>query len=220
MSIKFNGTTIDTVYVNGVRMERVYADGAYAYAALKGNVTLVSAGTATFYPGEEDVNRHLVILSGRFSGSGLPTGPVPTVNGQPCVTITNSVNNGSDDGGRVGVFTFKLPTGTDPVTVANTDVQFCVFRVVGCKNMTVPFASTLTGGAASINVAAPPQGCGFVVNVRNFGAIGAPTGTDADLQFAPGNPAFGANRSLTGGIKTYGASTHMNYAVTFAYDLY
>lgn len=220
MALNLNGTEMSEVYLNGTRMEVVNINGTEVYRAENGNVTLVSSGELTFLPGDEDVNRHFVILSGRFSSNALSTGPVPTLNGDVGSTIKNALDNGNDDGGRCGIFTFKIPTGTSVFTVDNVDSQFCVYRVTGIVDMTTAFATAQNSGTSTTTVSSPTRGCGFVVAVKNFGSVGALSGTDADLQYNPGNPGFGANRAVDSGTQVFGGASQVNIAATFEYDLY
>jgi len=195
-------------------------NGTEVYRGENGNVSLVSRSDLTFSPGPEDVNRHFVVLSGLFSASAVSTGPVPIINGATGTTIKNVVDNGSDDGGRAGIFTFKIPTGTGTFTVTNVDPRFCVYRVTGIPDMSTAFATAQTGGSGDINVNAPYRGCGFIVAVQNFGAVTSITGVDADLAYFPGNPGFGANKALSGGVQTYGGKSQLNIAATFQYDFF
>jgi len=219
MTISLNGTSMTEVYLNGTRMEIVNINGEEVYRAENGNVTLVSSGSNTFSPGAEDLNRHFVILSGRFTASTTSTGPVPTINGASGTTIKNAVDNSNDDGGRCGIFTFKIPTGTGTFTVANVDSNFCVYKVTGITSMAAAFATAQNSGGSTISVTSPTNGCGFVVAVNNFGSVGALTGTDTDLRYNPGNPGFGANRAVTSGTHVFEGATQVNIAATFEYDL-
>jgi hypothetical protein len=219
MAINLNNSSILRVNYNNVRMEKVFINGVQVLEEMSGAVTLVSSNSTSFSPGAEDVNRHFVILSGRFSSNALGTGPVPTINSQSGTTILNQVNNQFNDGGRCGIFTFKIPTGTSTFTVENAGDPFCVFRVVGVPSMTSAFATAVNAGGP-INVASPAspaKGCGFVVAVNNFGSVGAISGTDSDLRYNPGNPGFGANRNVTNGTHAFGGNSQMNIAATFQY---
>jgi hypothetical protein len=220
MPINFNNSSISRVVVNGTRMERVFVNGTQVLQELGPSVTLVASNSSSFNPGEEDENRHFVVVQGRFSSNALGGGPIPAINGTTCTTIMNIVDNSYDDGGRAGIFTIKIPTGTTTFTVSGTDERFVVYRVTGITSMTSAFATAFTpGGGGTITVGSPSSGCGFVVAMRNFNNVGSISGTNADLTVVNVNPGIGANRAVTSPTHTFGGSTHTNIAATFAYNV-
>lgn len=229
MTFNVNNTNMDTIYVNGVRMEVVNVNGTEVYRGQKGAVSIVASGTGatvpqtiTFSPGAEDVNRHFVILSSRFTASTTTFGPVPTINGLSGSTILNDYDNGGDDGGRAGIFTFKIPTGTGTFTVANLDRTYCIFRVVGIKNMSAAYGTAKTINTGNFTVSSPANGCGFVVVVSSFNQITAIGGTTTGLTYFPGNDdgGYGANNAVTSPTHTFQGFAQINLAATFAYDFY
>lgn len=229
MVFKVNSTTMDTVRVNGTRMSVVRVNGTEVYRGENANLSIVATGTSatipqsvTFNPGVEDVNRHFVIMSARFTAGGTTTGPVPTINGSAGTTILNDFDNGGSDGGRAGIFTFKIPTGTGTFTAANLDRSFCIFRVVGIKSMTTAYGTAKTIASGNFTVATPANGCAFVVDVANFNTITAITGTTTGLTYFPGNDngAFGANNAVTSPTHTFQGYAQINLAASFAYDFF
>jgi hypothetical protein len=225
MSINTNNTDIREVYANGVRMEKVYFNDGVIHTKMNGAVTMVAtgSGSASFASGEEDIDRHFVIVSGVFSSNGVGPSPVPIVNGTSCTTILNDVDNGNDDGGRCGVFTIKIPTGVGTFNVTNCDSVFAVYRVVGINTMTA-YSTAGNSGDSSISILAPAKGVTFAIGVRNFNTAVALSGTNGDLSYAPGNPAVGGVRNdyaaptaITIGNANY---SQMMRAVSFAYDVY
>lgn len=229
MTFSINGTQMTQVNVNGTRMTVVQVNGTEVFRADNGNVTLVSGNSTSFNPGLEDVNRHFVILTGNFSSNpfkdpitGQPSpGPIPTINGSTGMTILNIVDNGNDDGGRAGIFTFKIPTGTGTFTVGGiTSGDFAVYRVVGINSMTTAYATIQTSNNTTYSLNSSANGCGFVVAVRNFNSVTSITGTTPGLTFFPGNPGFGATNPTTSPTQSYQAYSQCNIAATFAYNLY
>ena len=218
-----NGNEIRGAYVNNMRLEKVYVNNTLVFTQMNGAITMVATGNAsgTFSPGEEDIDRHFVVVSGRFASGGLSIGPIPTINGISCTTILNDVDNGNDDGGRCGVFMIKIPTGESTFTISNADSAFAVYRVVGMQNLTA-FALASNSGGSSISLLVPPKGFSVIVGVRNFNTAAPISNTDTDLRYSPGNPAIAAARvnNTESMILSYGSADYsqMMRAVSFEYD--
>lgn len=220
MPLNVNGTEMSIVRVDNTRMERVFVNGTKVYQALNGNVTLAGIGYS-FDAGEEDANRHFVLVGGVFSGGALGQQPVPTVNGVSCVSIQNNVGNGFGDGGAAGIFTIKIPTGTGTFSIGNvSSFNFVIYRVTGCFSMTS--ALTASSGGGSYN--ATNNGCFFGVSVQNFGNAPVPSPSSSGLAFSG---VFGRDVSIAASNTTTGPTqsvslggNQINAGATFAYDLF
>lgn len=224
MSIKLNNVNATDVFFNGTRMESVQFNGSTIHNAKNGNVSLARTGAGSFSPGEEDVNRHFVVIQTQFSSSSLPNRPIPTLDGSSMLTVFNRTNYFYDDGHSVRISTIKLPTGTANVTVADTDGFVLVFRVVGCSSMATPFASTYTEGSAGVTLNTPTNGCSFLGFVHNFSGAGS---TITNCDYSAGSSGIlveGADFQTTGGNISYTASYSSFFGlaagVSFAYDYF
>ncbi len=224
MSIIIDNTNINNVYFNGVRMEKVYRNNESVHTSMNGAVIMVASGNdfGTFNPGEEDINRLFIVVTGSYSTNALGASPVPIINGTQCITILNDVDNGNGDGGRCGVFYLRVPTGIGTFTISNTDQTFAVYRVVGIENI-VPYATAGHSGGTSINISVPAKGIAFAIGVRNNDPAPALAYIDADLGYAS-RAAVGGKRinNATPSTVTIGDGEYsqMMRAVSFAYTYY
>ena len=223
MTLNVNGSPMSLVNVNGTRMEVVNVNGTEVYRAENGNVTLAGTGYS-FNAGVEDINRHFVLVGGRFSGGALGTQPIPTVNGSPCTQIANYVGNGGGDGGVAGIFTIKIPTGTGTFTIGNsTFFYYAIYRVTGCVAMTTPL--TVSAGGGTYNSSS--HGCFFGTSVSNFAQPPAPTPNSSGLavnfyaQVGASGGYIAASNTTTGPTQGVGlGGNQINAGATFAYDLF
>ena len=227
MPLNVNGTAMTLVNANGTRMSVVNVNGTEVYRAENGNVTMVYTGgpNASFSPGVEDVNRHFVVVGTRFSGSALGSPTTPTINGTSPTTIITAVGNGGGDGGMVGIYTIKIPTGTANITIAqggNAFTYVAVYRVTGIYSMTSALAAFNTGGTSTQTSSA--NGCFFGASVQNFGKPPYPSPSISSLQYNTDNDTqgrMGATNATTGPtqVVTLGGN-QINCGATFGYDLF
>ncbi len=230
MAITLNGTEMTEVNLNGTRMEVVNINGTEVYRAENGDVTMIYTGSrnGTFSPGVEDVNRHFVLLGVRFSGDGLSLPTTPTINGTSMTLITRGSGSGGDDGGITGVYTIKIPTGTDDFTVAQGGTYFnyiAIYRVTGIFSMEA--ADALSSGSSSSSITgaktSSENGCFFGASVRNFGTPSFPTPNSTGLTYtAPSDQGrIAASNVTTGPTQTVSLTgNQMNSYAIFGYDLY
>ena len=228
MTINLNGTEISEVNLNGTRMEVVNINGAEVYRAENGDVTMVYTGqeNGTFSPGVEDVNRHFVLVGARFSGDGLPLPTAPTINGTSMTLITRGSGSGGDDGGITGVYTIKIPTGTDTFTVAQSGTVFsyvAIYRVTGIFSMAAADAlSSGSGNGLSGAKTSSANGCFFGGSVSNFSTPSFPSPNSTGLTYTTPNYArIAASNATTGPTQTVSITgNQMNSFAIFGYDLY
>lgn len=231
MTLNVNSTEMSLVNLNGSRMEVVNINGTEVYRAENGNVTMIYTGNedGTFSPGAEDVNRHFVLVGVRFSGDGLPQPTTPTINGTSMTLITRGSGSGGDDGGITGIYTIKIPTGTDTFTVAQGGTVFtniAIYRVTGIYEMnTDTVLSSGSGNGLSGAKTSSSNGCFFGGSVSNFAAPAFPTPNTTGLTFTGGSsPVQGrmaASNVTTGPTQTISITgNQMNSFAIFGYDLF
>lgn len=230
MTINLNGTEMSEVYLNGTRMEIVNINGTEVYRAENGDVTMIYTGgrNGTFSPGAEDLNRHFVLVGVRFSGDPLGQPTTPTINGTSMTLITRGSSSDYDDGGISGVYTIKIPTGTEDFTVAQGGTYFtyiAIYRVTGIFEMTT--STVLSSGTSSSGITgaktSSANGCFFGASVSNFATPSYPTPNNTDLRYtAPSDQGrIAASNVTTGPTQTVSLTgNQINSYAIFGYDLY
>jgi hypothetical protein len=214
------------VNVNGTRMSVVNVNGTEVYRAENGNVTMIYTGgpSGSFSPGAEDINRHFVYVGLRFSGSALGSPTTPTINGTSPTTIITAVGNGGGDGGMVGIYTIKIPTGTANISFSqggNVFTYAAIYRVTGCFSMTS--ALTASSGGGTYNSSS--NGCFFGASVSNFSlppSFPSPNSSGLLVTFNAADGGRIAASNVTTG-PTQGVSlsgNQINCGATFGYDLF
>ena len=229
MTLNVNDTEMSLVNVNGTRMEVVNVNGTEVYRAQNGNVTLVlsnDSGGGSFDPGPEDLNRHFVVVGGRFSGGGLPFPSAPSINGVAMTGITAGTSGNFDDGGITGIYTIKIPTGTGTFSVSGAlYTAITVYRVTGCYAMTSAVSAATTAGAINGNATSPAngKGCAFAGTVGNFydPTVSAPVSSGLAAPHPVSDSYHAASNTVTAGAQYIATNGNQisSYAV-FAYDLF
>lgn len=231
MTLEFNSTAMSDVYFNGTRMESVVFNGTTTHNAKNGAVTsaanddvMVASDSLVFSPGEEDVNRHFVVVQSQFSSGALSDRPVPQLGGVSMSTVFNRTNYFYDDGHSVRISVLKVPTGTSDITLTNCNGCVSVFRVVGIADMTTPYATAYTEGGSGVSVNTATHGCTFLGFVCNFGNVGSVI-TNTDYVFSPNVKGNASDFQTTGGSITYTATNRTDFlglaaGVSFSYDFY
>ena len=159
-----------------------------------------------------------------FSGSALGTPTTPTINGTSPTTIITAVGNGGGDGGMVGIYTIKIPTGTSNISFSqggNAFTYAAIYRVTGCFSMTS--ALTASSGGGTYNSSS--HGCFFGASVSNFalpGSYPSPNSSGLLVTFnASDGGRIAASNATTGPTQSVSLSgNQINCGATFAYDLY
>jgi len=228
MTLNVNGTAMSLVNVNGTRMSVVNVNGTEVYRAENGNVTMIYTGgpSGSFSPGAEDINRHFVYVGLRFSGSALGSPTTPTINGTSPTTIITAVGNGGGDGGMVGIYTIKIPTGTANISFSqggNAFTYAAIYRVTGISSMTSALAAFNTGGTSTQTSSA--NGCFFGASVSNFSlppSYPSPNSSGLLVTFnAADGGRIAASNVTTGPTQSVSLSgNQINCGAIFGYDLY
>lgn len=224
MTAQFNGTSLTDVYFNGTRAESVVFNGTTVHNAKAGATSFIMNGTGSFSPGEEDVNRHFVVIQSEFSSGGLPDRPVPTINGVSMNTVANRTNYFYEDGHSVRITTLKIPTGTGTFTLANCSGHTTLFRVVGIRDMSTAYSTNYSEGSGGLSVSTSSHGCSFIGFCNNFGYPGNSC-SNADAWHVSSNRANAADYQTTGGSIAYNPSGYTEFfglvlGASFAYDYY
>jgi hypothetical protein len=226
MTLNVNGTAMSLVNVNGTRMQVVNVNGTEVYRAENGDVTMIYTGgpSGSFSPGAEDENRHFVYVGLRFSGSALGSPTTPTINGTTPTTIITAVGNGGGDGGMVGIYTIKIPTGTANISFSqggNAFTYAAIYRVTGCVSMTSALAASSGGGTYGSSA----NGCFFGASVSNFSlppSFPSPNSSGLLVTFnAADGGRIAASNTTTGPTQSVSLSgNQINCGATFGYDLF
>lgn len=224
MTAQFNGTSLTDVYFNGSRVESVVFNGTTVHNAKKGAVSYIMSGTGNFDPGEEDINRHFVVVQSEFSSGGLPDRPVPTINGTSMNTVANRTNYFYEDGHSVRISTLKIPTGTGTFTLANCSGLATLYRVVGIRDMSTAYSTNYTEGSGGITMSTVNNGCSFVGYCNNFGYPGSSC-SNADSWIVSANRANAADYNTTSSSTAYNPAGYTEFfglvlGASFAYDYY
>jgi len=148
--------------------------------------------------GTPDPRRHLVICNAEFNGSPTGSRNIPSIDGSSngITEILNHVNNHSNDGHAVALYTIKKQSGTSAnITVTNSG-YWVVYAVYGSNSMATANSvdtgfttSSVYAGEEHIGYRAtnttttPANGCAFMLGVTNWTGSGIhnTTGIDSAL---------------------------------------
>lgn len=191
--------------------------------------------TRTINIGNPDPRRHLVITNAVFNGSPIGNRNTPTIDGTSVgiTEVLDYVNNASNDGQGVALYTVKKQSGTS-ISFSNLgqDGSWAVYAVYGASDLSTAYNIDNTFDytyqeeigryTATNTTTTPAKGVAFLMCVTNWvGGFYTTSGIDAQLGTQYDATLCGCDQ-FTEAINTYSVVTGtwpvICSVVSFAYD--